>query len=39
MDHKIDYVFVDFINVMDPEFHNRDKVKELAARLDAIRSK
>jgi replicative DNA helicase len=31
MDHKIDYVFVDFINVMDPEFHNRDKVKELAS--------
>jgi replicative DNA helicase len=31
MDHKIDYVFVDFINVMDPDFHNRDKVKELAS--------
>lgn len=31
MDHKIDYVFVDFINVMDPEFHNRDKVKELSS--------
>lgn len=31
MDHKIDYVFADFINVMDPEFHNRDKVKELAS--------
>lgn len=31
LDHKIDYVFVDFINVMDPDFHNRDKVKELAS--------
>lgn len=31
MDHRIDYVFVDFINVMDPEYHNRDKVKELAS--------
>ena len=31
MDNKIDYVFVDFINVMDPQFHNRDKVKELAS--------
>ena len=31
MDERIDYVFVDFINVMDPEFHNRDKVKELSS--------
>ena len=31
MDDKIDYVFVDFINVMDPMFHNKDKVKELAS--------
>jgi replicative DNA helicase len=31
LDHKIDYVFVDFINVMDPEFHNRDRVRELSS--------
>ena len=31
MDQKIDAVFVDFINVMDPDFHNKDRVRELAS--------
>ncbi len=31
MDHKIDCVFVDFLNVMDPEFHNKDRVRELTS--------
>jgi replicative DNA helicase len=30
MDNKIDCVFVDFINVMDPDFHNKDRARELA---------
>lgn len=30
MDNKIDCVFVDFINVMDPDFHHRDRARELA---------
>ena len=29
LDQKIDCVFVDFINVMDPDFHNKDRVREL----------
>ena len=30
MDNKLDCVFVDFINVMDPTFHNKDRARELA---------
>jgi hypothetical protein len=31
MDQKIDCVFVDFINYMDPDFHNKDRVRELVS--------
>lgn len=31
MDHKLDCVFVDFLNVMDPEFANKDRVRELTS--------
>ncbi len=30
MDNKLHCVFVDFINVMDPTFHNKDRARELA---------
>jgi replicative DNA helicase len=30
MDNKIDCVFVDFINVMDPTFHHKERARELA---------
>lgn len=30
MDNKLDCVFVDFINVMDPTFHNKERSIELA---------
>ena len=31
MDNKLDCVFVDFLNVMDPEFANKDRVRELTS--------
>ena len=30
MDNQIDVIFVDFINVMDPDFHHKDRARELA---------